>query len=302
MSKLSGLLWAVSHAAERRFVMPGRSRAWAQQREPFVHTARHGLKFELVPGEYVDRHIYVEGIFERRFLDGLYAYFTRYPGDVMLDVGCNIGNHSLFLASRFRTVHAFDPNPIVIARAKANLERNDIGNVRVHNVGLGERASRLHLKVNRGGNLGASFLTDHPDADTQAVPIAIGDDFVRESVRGKVDLLKVDVEGHERAAFVGLRETVSRHRPIVAFEFHAAERPKGEFGVIASALEGYVFTEPMQSPADASKLDKLRWHLSRCGRPVLERFTRPQARSYDNILAFPDEATLAKFDAVYPAP
>ena len=108
MSKLQGLMWAVSHAAERRFRMPTRAREWAGKREPFVHTARHGLSFELVPGEYVDQHIYVEGIFERRFLDGLHAYFTRHPGDVMLDVGCNIGNHSCFLADRFRAVHAFD--------------------------------------------------------------------------------------------------------------------------------------------------------------------------------------------------
>jgi FkbM family methyltransferase len=302
MSKLQGLMWAVSHAAERRFRMPARTRAWAQQREPFVHTARHGLLFELVPGEYVDRHIYVEGIFERRFLDGLYAYFTRHRGDVMLDVGCNIGNHSCFLADRFRAVHAFDPNPIVTARMQANVARNRIGNVTIRTVGLGDAPSTLHLKVNRDGNLGASFLTDKPDALTQAVPIVVGDHIVGEQVQGKVDFLKVDVEGHELAVFTGLRQTIARHRPIIAFEFHAAERPPGEWDAISAVLGGYVFTEPMQAPAEASKVDKLRWHLERCGRPVLARFTQPEQRSYDNILAFPDSATLARFDAVHPRP
>jgi FkbM family methyltransferase len=302
MSKLQGLMWAVSHAAERRLRMPAREREWAQQREPFVHAARHGLQFELVPGEYIDQHIYVEGIFERRFLDGLYAYFTRHPGDVMLDVGCNIGNHSCFLADRFRAVHAFDPNPIVTARMQANVARNRIGNVTIRTVGLGDAASTLYLKVNRGGNLGASFLTDAPGEDTQAVPIVVGDHIVRSEVQGKVDLLKVDVEGHERAVFTGLAQTIARDRPMIAFEFHAAERPPGEWDAIAAVLDGYVFTEPMQSPAEASKLDKLRWHLERCGRPVLERFTQPEHRSYDNILAFADEAALAKFDAVHPRP
>ena len=295
-------MWAVSHAAERRFRMPTRAREWAGKREPFVHTARHGLSFELVPGEYVDQHIYVEGIFERRFLDGLHAYFTRHRGDVMLDVGCNIGNHSCFLADRFRAVHAFDPNPIVTARMQANVARNRIGNVTIRTVGLGDAPSTLHLKVNRSGNLGASFLTDTPDADTQAVPIVVGDDVVRDEVQGKVDLLKVDVEGHELAAFTGLQQTIARDRPIVAFEFHTQDRPRGEWDAIAAVLGSYVFTEPLQSPADVPALDKLRWHLERCGRPMLARFTQPEVRSYDNILAFPDEATLARFDAVYPRP
>lgn len=302
MSKLQGLMWAVSHAAERRFRMPAREREWAGKREPFVHAARHGLEFELVPGEYVDRHIYVEGIFERRFLDGLYAYFTRWPGDVMLDVGCNIGNHSCFLADRFRAVYAFDPNPIVTARMQANVARNRIGNVTIRTVGLGDAPSTLHLKVNRGGNLGASFLTDTPDEDTQAVPIVVGDDAVRDAVQGKVDLLKIDVEGHELAAFTGLRQTIARHRPIVAFEFHTQGRPRGEWDAIAAVLDAYVFTEPLQAPAEASLLAKLGWHLERCGRPLLARFNQPEARSYDNILAFPDEPTLAKFDAVHPRP
>ncbi len=306
MSKFSGLMWAISHATERRFHMPSRLHAWTQQRSPFVHTARHGLRFELVPGEYVDQHIYVEGIFERRFLDGLHAYFTQHPGDVMLDVGCNIGNHSCFLADCFRAVYACDPNPIVTARMQANVARNRIGNVTIRTVGLGDATSTLHLKVNRDGNLGASALTDTPDADTLAVPIVVGDDAVREAVisngKGKIDLLKVDVEGHELAVFTGLRQTIAQHGPIIAFEFHAAERPPGEWDVIAAVLGGYVFTEPFHAPADAGPLDKLRWHLERCGRPVLERFTQPEHRSYDNILAFPDEATLAKFDAVHPRP
>jgi FkbM family methyltransferase len=303
LSKLLGLWWAVSFAAERRLRMPGRERAWkAIQGAPFVHSARHGVAFELVPGEYIDQLIYVEGIFERRFLDGLHAYFGRHPGDVMLDVGCNIGNHSCYLARQFRAVHAFDPNPAIIERLRRNVSLNRLGSVTAHAVGLSNAPGTLYLHVNREGNLGGSYLSGQPDREAQAVPIAIGDEVVREAVTGKVDLLKVDVEGHELPALQGLSKTIARHRPIVAFEFHAHERPAGEWREIAAVLSGYLFTEPCHAPADASTLAKLRWHLERCGRPVLERITQPEARSYHNILAFPDEAALAKFDAVFPRP
>ncbi len=269
---------------------------------PFVHTARHGVAFELVPGEYIDQLIYVEGIFERRFLDGLHAYFRRYPGDVMLDVGCNIGNHSCYLAQEFRAVHAFDPNPTIVERMQTNLALNRLSNVTTHTVGLGNAPATLYLHVNCEGNLGGSYLSGQPGQDALAVPIAIGDDLVREAVDGKVDLLKVDVEGHELPALQGLSKTIARHRPIVAFEFHAQDRPYGEWREIAAVLNGYVFTEPCHAPADASALAKLRWHLQRCGRPVLERIAQPQPRSYHNILAFPDEAAVATFDAVFPRP
>jgi FkbM family methyltransferase len=296
-------MWALSLSAERSFRMPGRERAWkAMHGAPFVHRARHGVAFELVPGEYIDQMIYVEGIFERRFLDGVHAYFRRHPGDVMLDVGCNIGNHTCFLAREFREVHAFDPNPAVIERLRRNLALNRLDHVSVHGVGLGNAPATLYLHVNREGNLGGSYLSGETADDAIAVPIAIGDEWVRERVRGKVDLLKIDVEGHELPALQGLAGTIAQHRPIVAFEFHAHERPGGEWREIAAVLDGYVFTEPCHAPHGASALAKLRWHLERSGRPLLERITQPKARSYHNILAFPDEAALARFDQVCPRP
>lgn len=305
LSKLLGLAWSVSFAADRRFRMPRRDRAWKAMQcgAPFVHTARHGVVFELDPGEYIEQLIYVEGIFERRFLDGLHAYFTRHRGDVMLDVGCNIGNHTCYLARQFRAVHAFDPNPAIVERMRTNVALNGLDNVTTHTVGLGNAPSTLHLHVNREGNIGASFLSDRPADDALAVPIATGDDLLlRQAVSGKIDLLKIDVEGHELPALQGLAKTIARHRPIVAFEFHAQHRPDGEWREIAAVLDGYVLTEPCHAPADASMPAKLRWHLERCGRPVLERITQPQARSYHNILAFPDDAAAAKFDAVFPRP
>jgi FkbM family methyltransferase len=302
-SKLLGLMWAVSFAAEHRFAMPRRERAWkAMQGAPFAHAARHGVAFELVPGEYIDQLIYVEGIFERRFLDGLRAYFERHPGDVMLDVGCNIGNHSCYLARQFRAVHAFDPNPAIVDRLRRNVALNRLDHVSAHGVGLGEAPATLYLHVNREGNLGGSYLSDAPGDGAIAVPVAVGDALVRDAVRGKVDLLKVDVEGHELPALRGLQRTIAQHRPIVAFEFHAHQRPPGEWREIAALLDGYVFTEPCHAPPDASAPAKLRWHLQRCGRPVLQRIATPEPRSYHNILAFPDEAAAAKFDAVYPRP
>jgi FkbM family methyltransferase len=283
--------------------MPRREQTWKAMRSPsFVHKARHGVSFELVPGEYIDQLIYVQGIFERRFLDGLQGYFRRHPGDVMLDVGCNIGNHSCFLAKDFRAVHSFDPNPIIIKRLHTNITLNGLSNITAHSVGLGCAEHTLYLNINVEGNLGGSFLTNTAAAKSLAVPIVMGDDIVSKAVTGKVDFLKIDVEGHELPALQGLARTIARDRPIVAFEFHAQDRPADEWQEILKVLDGYVLAEPLHAPADSSVLQRLRWHLKQCGRPLLERITQPQARSYHNILAFPSESEFMQFNASYPRP
>jgi FkbM family methyltransferase len=283
--------------------MPRRERAWNVMRgEPFLHRARHGVSFELVPGEYIDKLIYVEGIFERRFLDGLHGYFRRHPGDVMLDIGCNIGNHSCFLANEFNAVHSFDPNPTIIKRLQTNVTLNGLSNVTAHSVGLGCAEVTLYLHVNVEGNMGGSYITNTPGINSLPVPIVVGDDVVKKAVTGKVDFLKVDVEGYELPALQGLAKTIARDRPIVAFEFHAQDRPADEWQEIVKVLSGYVLAEPLHAPMELSVLQKIHWHLKQCGRPLLDRITQPQARSYHNILAFPSESEFAQFNASYPLP
>lgn len=184
MVSISAPFWVLSFAFERKFLEPRRLRSWSTKTEPFVHTGKRGLLFELHPREFIDREIYVEGIFEKRLLDFLRAYFTRHPGRVALDVGCNIGNHCCYLADTFQEIHAFDPNPVATARFRKNIDLNGICNVRLNMVGLSDARSTLHLKVNSNGNLGNSMLLPEFEDGSVPVPVITGDEYVRENVGG----------------------------------------------------------------------------------------------------------------------
>ena len=89
-----------------------RARAWdCRSRAAFWHRGVKGLEFELQPGQHIDYYIYTSGAFEKRFL---YLVDALLPEKrTALDVGANIGNHTLFFAGIFNTVHAFEPNPSV---------------------------------------------------------------------------------------------------------------------------------------------------------------------------------------------
>jgi FkbM family methyltransferase len=287
------LVATVGHAIERKLLQPRRRKSWNARSNPFVHTTLRGLRFKLHPRQFIDTFIFVEGIYERRFLDIMRIYFRKSPGKVSLDIGSNIGNHAIYLHDCFQSIHCFDPNPVVVQRLRDNISLNPIGNIHVHAVGLSDRTDALEFEIDRF-DLGSSHFVEKAAEGTISLPVVIGDEYVENLKLSKIDFIKIDVEGHEPHVFAGLARTIARHRPIVAFEHHGAKVDIRQFDVIAATMPDYIFTEFKYISHDASGLAKLLWHLTTKG-PRLQKFERPDARSYENIIAFPDSATLDRF-------
>src|SRR5205085_1699030 len=82
-------------------------------------------------------HILAEGLFEKgviELLDDLVA--TSGYTDLMIDIGANIGNHTVALATHFKAVHSVEPHPVLFRILEANVIRNHLGQVSCHNFGL----------------------------------------------------------------------------------------------------------------------------------------------------------------------
>ena len=62
---------------------------------------------------------------------------------VILDVGANVGTHSLAFAQAFDTVHSFEPNSSVWSKFERNLDLNGFENVQLHKVGLGDQSGHF---------------------------------------------------------------------------------------------------------------------------------------------------------------
>lgn len=279
------------HFFFRKILIPMRRRKWQTLHASFEHKAAKGLRFILKPGEYVDSYIYTEGIYERRFLRFIDQKLQSKR--TMLDIGANIGNHSIYLSSSFEVIHAFDPNPEAVRRLQQNIAVNEIKNIVVHKVGLSEFKSTLPFMVSTDGNLGTSRILDQPTEQSILVETVRGDEYLLDLGINHIDFIKIDVEGFELDAMKGLVETIERHRPIVAFEYHAHDFNPGHFDEFRKILSGYVFVELVFAAANAGNLEKLAFNFSYRGTPKIIQIEDLEARTYENILAIPSMDALS---------
>lgn len=170
-------------------------------------------------GDYIGDQIRARGRYEDDILRLLECeILPRGSAGVALDIGANIGNHSLFLALRFDRVIAFEPNPTTRRLLEFNLALNATGNVDVRPVGLSNRSGSERL-ITHAGNLGASRIgpgTAVEAADEVTIQLVQGDEQIGSSC--DVAFIKLDVEGHEHEALQGLRATIERCQPIILIE------------------------------------------------------------------------------------
>ncbi|MEM9714530.1 MAG: FkbM family methyltransferase, partial [Actinomycetota bacterium] len=192
-----------------------------------LDVAQHRYRLEVDPDDFVGREIVLTG---RPYEADLLEHLARHlpSGGRVLDVGAHIGNHTIALAVLGHEVVAVEPNPETRALLEANVHRNGLdGRVTVHGVAAGARPGHGALIVD-DDNSGATRL----DPGAGSVPIRRIDDLVQD-----VDLVKLDVEGHELAALEGAHRLLSTRRPTVLAEAHDDDAFRALTGTLA--LYGY---------------------------------------------------------------
>jgi FkbM family methyltransferase len=155
------------------------------------------------------------------------------PGTAIIDVGANIGNHTVFFGAILNaTVYAFEPYPPNHNLLEMNIAANDL-ETRVHlarcAIGDTDGAGTLHPgpPINLG-TTSVSFGTGETPVrtlDSLSMPLPIG-------------LLKIDVEGAETAVLRGATATIQRWLPDIIVE--AGDQKS--FTAVAAQLLDFAYT------------------------------------------------------------
>lgn len=211
------------------------------------------------PGLIEDRLV-ADGVWEPHVRDAL-AFHLPARG-VFIDVGANIGYHSLYLACARPSarVVAFEPNPHVRAQLCANLRASGCTNVEVHGCALGDRAGTVAFFAQDGRdyNRGRSSLQRNDDLGRAVASVRVDcrtlDQLFPDA---RVDVLKLDTQGTELAVLAGAQQLLRRCRPVVVLEFEAEYLGDGRaaFADLVRVLEGYTLFRVHQRRAELSRFD-----------------------------------------------
>ncbi len=145
------------------------------------------------------------------------------PGNVVIDVGTNIGSSLLQFAKKIGSkgrVYGFEPDPFNYKKCLKNVSLNKFQNIEISNIGLGNESGKFSLIVdtesNRGGNR-ISFDKKTNKATTQ-IEVRKLDDWVSSKNIERVDLIKIDVEGFELKVLQGGRNLIEQFKPKLFIE------------------------------------------------------------------------------------
>jgi FkbM family methyltransferase len=174
---------------------------------------------------YIDWNVYFFGAYEKYELFLLKSLLQDTQKPIFLDIGANIGHHSLFLSQFSHQVHAFEPYGLVRNQLEQKIKTNLIKNIQVHPVGLGLEDAELDFYAPKGSNTGTgSFLASH-DAENNVLfgklVIKAADQYIAQLSLNKIDVIKMDVEGFEKNVLKGMQGTFEKYRPILFMEYSA---------------------------------------------------------------------------------
>jgi FkbM family methyltransferase len=138
------------------------------------------------------------------------------PGDVVYDIGANMGLHSVFLGQAVGErglVLAFEPERHYCERLRANLALNGLKNVVIYPLALGDHSHTSDFLPSERGRAAPRLAEVKPEnsnlSSLQTVRVVHGDELVQRDKLRLPRLVKIDVEGYEHAVIRGLTRTLS---------------------------------------------------------------------------------------------
>lgn len=210
---------------------------------------RHGTLLYNIHDMYIGKSLDAYGEFSEGENDLFRQIVT--PGKVVVEVGANVGAHTVFLAQATGptgVVFAFEPQRIVFQTLCANLALNSISNVHAIHAAVGQYPGEIIvplLDYRRVQNFGGLALGDYKEGERVQVMTIDGLNLSR------CDLIKIDVEGMEQVVLAGAAKTIARCKPVLYVENDRKEKSVALIRAIdALDYNMYWHTPPMFNPAN----------------------------------------------------
>lgn len=239
---------------------------WLNQEDIAVYTTADN---------YIEHTVLVSGTYENEIKTLI--NISLKPGFAALDIGANIGIQSIRMAQRIGPggkVYAFEPLEHLQSKLKKNLALNNCSNVTVFPLALADNEEIKTISIDeKRWNQGTFSLSQNNTGQSeQELKVKIGDRIAEVAQLDRLDLIKIDVEGFEYQVIKGLKDTITRHRPRIIFEYDAT-----------------YWSRTGQSISDClDLLHSLGYQVYQIYAAGCEPVNAPAAIKSENLLAIPD--------------
>lgn len=209
----------------RKFAKLGIVRLLGRECKPrrIIRGLASGYRIYVSPSEHL---AYLLGTAEPH-LQRIIKEYVR-VGDVVYDIGANIGYVSLSLAKRVGAsgkIIAFEPVPQSIACLRRNLQINGLTNVQVLEIAASDRLGKATMRVTENSST-ASLIwhRNDPSATEFEIDTISIDELVESGRLTSPSFAKIDVEGAEDKVLLGMRRTLAVAKPVLFVECSEAGR------------------------------------------------------------------------------
>ncbi len=153
----------------------------------------------------------INGVFEEEELNLISSIIDK---EIFIDVGANIGNHTLYFRNSFKKIYSFEPHPKTYKLLQLNTE--DFTNIEIFNFGLSNLKKKKKILFESVQNVaGESF--NNEDNQGREVSFERFDDLY--NFENSISFIKIDVEGNELDVLKSMKKNLKNNSPIISLEF-----------------------------------------------------------------------------------
>jgi len=182
----------------------------------------NGYRINAFPNDLITNEIIKHGMYEKTLFLFLKKLLRSNQGFNCLDIGANIGVVTLTLCRYANKVISFEPTPETFELLNSTIKENHIKNCIPCNIGLSNTKGNATFFVQTNGNIGSSSLSPYDRHKCQreiSITLEIGDENHHIQALEKIDVIKIDVEGHEPQVLLGLKKSIIKNNPIIILEW-----------------------------------------------------------------------------------
>ena len=170
----------------------------------------HGNEFVYFFNDTIAKEINIHGIYEKEEIEVLSKLINF--KDHVVDIGANIGNHSIAYSKISKKVYAFEAHPRTFEILKFNI--NEYKNIKIYNIGISDKKGLLYFKKVNSTNIGGKRLSKIGSIKSQINKL---DNIIK--LDKKIRLIKIDIEGHEYEALKGMKRLLKNNNSLILQEF-----------------------------------------------------------------------------------